>query len=656
MNARIIGFTSLVLLAALFVAFNVLAGTLLRPTRLDLTQGKLYTLTDGSKNIARSPAEPVTLTFYYSEKVAQGRPQVQAIAGRIGELLDEFARASDGKVKVQRVDPEAFSEDEDKAVQAGLAGIPAGSGETIYLGLVGTNTIGGREVIPLFDIANERFIEYDVARLVQSLSMNKKPLVSIISSLSIDSGFSMDPQTGRPVQKKGWAFLKELRQLYEVKVLSGEVLSVPPQTTVLLVIHPKNLTPKTLFAIDQYVLKGGHTIIYVDPLCEADDTQANPRMPAAGADRSSDLQSLFAAWGVGYDQTKVVADGTLAMHLMAGRGGRQDQVEFPPYIRMDERGFSKTDPATGKLTSMNFALAGALSKKEPEAPADAAAPKAGPEFTPIIETTTNAELIDASSLLAMTDPNLVLANFKPEGKKFVLAARLGGTLKTAFPQGDPAGAAPDAGKQGPNVPPSTDSLKVSAKPASVVLIADVDTLADRMWIREQNFGGISLGSMKLGDNIDFLTTCIDIFSGSGDLLGVRARGEYIRPFSKVEDIQKAAEQKFRSEQESLKKKADAAEQKIMEIQRKRPDAPDSAAIILTEEQRKEIEKLQAERLETRKQLRKVQFNMHQDVERLGAWVKVINMGLVPVLVMLIAVLWGAVRLFTRRAAAARSGG
>ncbi|MBS0187309.1 MAG: Gldg family protein [Planctomycetes bacterium] len=644
MNAKISGILSLVLLAILLVAVNVLAGAGLRSARLDLTSGRLYTLTEGSKNIARKPAEPVTLTFYFSAKVAQGRPQFESIAARIGELLDEFARASGGKVIVRTVDPEAFSEEEDRAVQAGLTGVPAGNGDSLYLGLVGTNTIGGREVIPLFDVANERFIEYDIARVIQSLSLDKKPVVSVVSSLDLAGGFMMDPRTNQPVRKPGWGFIRELKQLYDVRTLQPDSLVIPPETTVLLVVHPKNFNIKAQYAIDQYVLKGGNAIVFVDPLCMADDAAQQSRMQPSAADLSSNLESLFAAWGVGFDTAQIAADASMGTRLIAGQGNRQQQIVFPPYISVDSRGLNKSDPATGKLTSVNFAMAGVLTAKPPADPSNK-----GGELTPIIETTDNAEVLQASAMLALTDPNSVLANFKSGGKKLTLAARLTGKLKSAFPQGDPGAAQAADAKQGPAEPSAGESLKESAKPAGVIIVSDVDLLSDRMWIQNSMFG-----AMKSADNIDFLTTAIDTFVGSGDLLGVRARGEYLRPFTRVEEIQRSAEQKFRAEQEQLKQKQAATEQQIMEIQQKRPDAPENGAIILTDEQMKKIEALRAEAVETRKQLRKVQFNLNQDVEKLGQWVKLINIGLVPIVVMVIALLWALVRLAGRKSARSRA--
>lgn len=640
MNARIAGIASLVLLAVLLVAVNVLAGASLRSVRLDLTDGRLYTLTQGSKNIARSPAEPITLTFYYSVKAAQGVPQIEGIAGRIGEMLEEFARDSGGKIVVKSIDPEAFSEEEDRAVQAGLTGLPSPSGESIYLGLVGTNTIGGREVIPLFDITNERFLEYDVAKLVQALAMSKKPVVSIVSSLDLSGGFTLDPRTQQPMRKPGWAIMQELKQLYDVKSLQADNLVIPAETSVLLIVHPKNFNVKAQFAIDQFVLKGGKAIIFVDPLCMADESAAQQRMQPGGADLSSNLENLFNAWGVGFDTKVIAADATLGTRLMAGQGGRQQQIVFPPWITVDQRGFNKSDPVSGKLTTVNFAMAGVLTRKPPADPSNK-----GGELTPIIETTDNSMLLQVSAMLALTDPASVLADFKPGGQKLTLGARLTGNLKTAFPQGDPAAANADASKAGPAEPVAADSLKESAKPANLLIFADVDVLSDRLWIQQSAFG-----AMKVADNVAMLTTAIDSYIGSGDLLGVRARGEYSRPFTRVEEIKRGAEQRLRAEAEQLKQKAEAAQQRILEIERTRPDQSDQGVILLTDAQQKELEKLRSERLETRKQLRKVQFDLGQDVEKLGERVKLINIGLVPVVVMLIALLWAAFRAIGRKAA------
>lgn len=647
MTARFTGTLSLLLLAVLLVAINVLAGLAFRSTRLDLTESKLYTLTEGSKKIASSPPEPITITFYNSQKASRGRPQVENIARRISDLLDEFARASNGKIKIRTIDPEAFSEEEDQAVQNGLVGIPAG-GETIYLGLVATNTIGGKETIPLFDINNERFLEYDVARLIQSLSMTKKPVVSIISSVNMDGGFAMDPQTGRPMQRRPWGVMREMKSLYDVRVLSGDSVAIPPETSTLLIVHPKNLTPKNQFAIDQWVLAGGRTIVFVDPIFEQDEAQ--PAGQGQTPDRSSNLENLFNAWGVQFTTASLVADADLGIRINAGQQGqRGQQVIFPPWITVDKRGLVATDPATGKVNTVNFATAGFLTRKTPETPKEGeAAPRDEMIFTPIIQSTTNSQLLNPTALIAITDPASIIANFQPSGNQYAIAARLSGTLTTAFPNGDPAAAETDTA--GPNPPPKADALKKSAKEASVLIVADVDVLTDRMWTREQMLGGISLGAQKIGDNLDFLTTCLDINAGSGDLLGVRARGDFFRPFTRVEAIQREAERQFRAEQDRLKQKLSETEQKIAEIQRKDPNATDKDGfIVLTKEQEAEILKFREEQVETRKQLRNVQFNLRRDVESLGTWIKVINVGAVPVAVMLIALVWGVARALSRRA-------
>lgn len=639
MNARFAGLISLVLLGIVLVGINILAGAAFRSTRLDLTEAGLYTLTEGSRRIAKSPPEPVTLTFYYSERAAQGLPQVQSIAGRISELLDEFARHSQGKIVVRRVDPQAFSEEEDRAVQAGLVGLPARAGESIYLGLVATNTVGGREVIPLFDLGNERFLEYDVARIIQSLATTTKPVLTLLSSLQLDAGMTMDPQTGRPTQTRGWGFLRELRQTYDVRVLRGETVTIPPETSVLLVVHPKNLNASIQYTIDQWVLAGGRTMIFVDPLCESE--QPTPDSPDPRLqDRSSNLESLFRAWGVEFDPSKVVGDSQLAARVFAGARGREQQIAFPPYLMIDARGLSRDDPATGKFSLFNIASAGTF----------ALAPSAGATLTPIVQTTEQSQLLDARSLLMMNDPTQVLTGFKPDGVRRTVAARLTGTLKTAFPGGDPASAKPaDETQQGPVAPADSGSLKQSSKPANVLLVADVDMLADRFWMREQTLGGVSLGVQKFAENADFVVTAADIFSGSGDLLTVRARGDFLRPFTRVEALRREAEAKYRAEQEELETKLREAEARISEIQRQRSDTPTTGAIVLTDEQKKEIEGFLAQKVETRRQLRQVQFNLRRDVEELGAWIKVVNIAGVPVVMIGIAAVWALVRSVRRRA-------
>jgi ABC-type uncharacterized transport system involved in gliding motility auxiliary subunit len=456
------------------------------------------------------------------------------------------------------------------------------------------------------------------------------------------------------MQRRPWGIMRELKSLYDVRTLTGDSIAIPPETSTLLVVHPKKLTPKNQFAIDQWVLAGGRTIVFVDPIFEQDEAQ--PAAQGQSPDRSSNLENLFNAWGVQFSTASIVADADLGIRINAGQQGqRGQQVIFPPWITVDKRGLVATDPATGKVNTVNFATAGFLTKKAAEKPKEgeaAPAPTAADQmvFTPIIQSTTNSQLLNPAALISITDPATIIANFQPSGNQYAIAARLSGTLTTAFPSGDPAAAETDT--TGPNPPPKTDTLKKSAKDASVLIIADVDVLTDRMWTREQMLGGISLGAQKIGDNLDFLTTCLDINAGSGDLLGVRARGDFFRPFTRVEAIQRDAEQKFRAEQDRLKQKLSETEAKIADIQKKDPNATDKDGfIVLTKEQEAEIIKFREEQVETRKQLRNVQFNLRRDVESLGTWVKVINVGAVPIAVMFIALVWGAARALARRASA-----
>jgi len=255
-----------VVLVVLLVALNMLSGLALRGARIDATQGKMFTLTAGSRAIARAAEEPITLKFYYSAKLAQGRPEIQSYAQRVREMLEEYARIGGGRVRLEVIDPEPFSELEDAAVAAGLTGVPLNTaGDALYLGLVGTNSIDTKETIAFFDPRKERFLEYDITKMMYSLSHPTRRVVGLISGLPLEGGFSMDPRTRQPTQTPPWQVLGEIKGAFDVRNL-GDAAVVPDDVSVLMVVHPKGLSEQTLFAIDQYVLRGGAAMIFVDPM------------------------------------------------------------------------------------------------------------------------------------------------------------------------------------------------------------------------------------------------------------------------------------------------------------------------------------------------------------------------------------------------------
>ncbi len=620
------------LLVLLFVGGNMLAGSLVHGARIDATQGSLYTLTTGSRNIARSPAEPVTLRFYYSAKLAQGRPGIETYARRVRELLEEFQRTAGGKIRLEIIDPEPFSEAEDQAVQAGLQGVPVNaSGDNLYFGLVGTNTIDTREKIAFFDPDKERFLEYDLARLIHSLANPKRKVVGLISSLQIEGGFTMDQRTRQPRQTPPWTIAGEIKGVYDLRDL-GQPAEIPKDIDVLMVVHPKNLPETTLYAIDQFVLGGGRLLAFVDPNCENDEGAGQ----FGAGDRSSSLAGLLDTWGVEIAPASVVADADLAMRVYTNDQGRQEPMPYLVWLGLTDKVMAHDDAVTGQLSRVHVATAGAIRAKAPAKDAPAT-PRVA--IAPLMHSSATAMLMPVSALTFPPDPRQLLKAYTPGKEELTIAARLSGKVATSFPDGRPKGdKEPDAKA------PESPGLKESNGPINVILVADCDILADGLWVREENFFGQRVARV-MADNADFTLSALENLMGGSDLISVRSRREVARPFTLVDKMQRRAEQQNQAEQEVLKTKLQQAQEKINQLQQQRGDA---GALVLTPDQQKVVDDLRTEVLQTRKQLREVQRGLRDDIDRLGAQLKFINIGLMPILVTLGAVGLGLFRRARRR--------
>ncbi|MBY0311513.1 MAG: GldG family protein [Phycisphaerales bacterium] len=613
---------SLAALAAalvLFVAVNIVAGQAMRSARIDLTDGKLYTLSDGSRLIAAKLNDSVQLTLYVSQKQLSEAPPIQAYVRRVRETLEELVRASGGKLTLRTVDPEPFSEAEDRAVQAGLAAIPTGAGgERLYFGLVGSNSVDQTEVIRFFDPQKESFLEYDLTRLIYLLSNPTKSSIGIMSWLPIEGQEGNPMMGGRGVP--AWQIHRKLKELFEVRSVATSATEIPADVKVLLVIHPKGISEPTQYAIDQFVLRGGRAIVMVDPNCEADVPPGMNPMQAMQIPKASDLPKLFSAWGIELAKDKVVLDQASAVSVRVGSDARPETVPYVAWLMIGGDNRASGDPITGQLERMFVGTAGAITKKDGTATS----------VQPLLTTSATAMLGDASLVSFIPEPKKLLAEFKPGSTALTLAARVTGKVKSAFPDGPPA-AAPPAEGQPPIPPPTQPHIAESGEPIDVVVIADCDMIADKFWINEARLGGMLLGYDEFSDNGSLLVNAADNLSGSKDLASLRARGKFSRPFTKVEELQKAAQQSYQAKEQELQKKLRDTEQKISDMQRQRPDSKDNR-VLLTPEQQAEIDKFRAEMIATRRELRDVQFQLTKDTERLGTTLKAINIGLMPLLV------------------------
>lgn len=621
------GATALVALALLFIGVTILITFVLRGARLDLTESKLYSLAPGTEKIVGSLTEPVNLYFFFSQEGTGQSPQLRAYAQRVRELLEEMAQHSDGKLRLNVIDPQPFSEDEDRATEFGLSPVSiAPGGEPVYFGLAGTNSTDGREIIALFQPDKEEFLEYDVASLVYRLSNAKRAAVGLISSLPVDARF--DQMSGQMSQ--GWASIQQLREVLDVRTLQADGNEIPADIGVLMVVHPKELSPDAQFAIDQFVMRGGKLIAFVDPQAENDSAGQQMGMPQMGG-RSSTLGTLLDTWGVQFDPNQIVGDRELGLTVSLQQG--QPPSQHIAVIGLNRDSMNPKDVTVSSLDTINVMTAGALSKK-----ADAAI-----EFEPLLQTSTNAALLPAAKFMFLPDSDALLDGFKATGERYTIAARIHGKLQSAFPNGKPGA----EGAAGAHLTESKDD-------ANVIIVADTDILSDPLWVRTQNVFGQRF-AVAWANNGDFLSNSVDNLAGSSDLISVRGRQSYFRPFTKVDELRRQAGDQLRDKKSELDQQLKETEQKLTALEGGR--GGNQASLSLSPEQSAELERFQQERLRIRKELRETQRSLDVEIKALGTRLKAINIALVPSLLALGAILLEIMRRRRLRAgrAAAHTG-
>ena len=611
-----IGYSTLVVLFAALIVAVVASNVWLRGLRLDLTDNGLYTLGEGTQTVLKEIKEPIDLYFFFSNESTKNLPQLRAYATRVRETLEEFAaNAPEGRLVLHVVDPVPFSEDEDRAEQFGLQAANIGpAGEAVYFGLAGSNSIGKTDTIPFFqpDPRKEMFLEYDLARLVYNLSTTKKTVVGLLTNAPIGGGF--DPATQQPSQP--WAVVQQARQLFDVRTLPASVLKIDDDVNVLWIVHPTMLDDTTLYAIDQFVMRGGHALIFVDPLAEilANGAQPDPASGFGGSQATSTLDKLFTAWGVKFDTGNVVADNKYALTI----GGRLRPTRHIGLLGLDADAMSQDDVITSGLSSVNVGDAGHFEL------ADGAAAK----LTTLLHSSAESELMPTDRFRFLADPGELLNNFTPGGKEYVIAARLSGPLKSAFPDGAPKA----EGRDAPVDAALGAAHLASTDNANIVLVGDVDILSDRLWVQTQNFLGQRLQT-AFANNGDFVFNALDNLAGSAALIGLRSRATYTRPFTKVEELRRNADLEFRATEERLQAQLNETEQKLGELQSARKD---SSSLLMSPEQQAEVQKFLDEQVRIRQELRTVRRNLDRDIDNLGTTLKILNIVLVPLLLTVVA--------------------
>jgi len=596
--------SALIVLAVLFVVLTMLSAIMLRGARLDLTENRLYTLSDGTVNIVESLDQPIRLRLYFSDSLSEDLPQIRQYATRVWELMQEIAAESGGSVELERIDPEPFSEAEDDASRYGLEAVPLNqAGDQLYFGIVGTNALDGLEAIPFLSPNREAFLEYDLARMISILNQPELPTVGLLSGLPMSGGFNM--QTGQ--RRPAWAVYDQWNELFNLTVIEATATELPGDLDALVLVHPKELSDELLFAIDQFVLDGGRLLAFVDPYAEADPGD-NPGDPAARfmAERSSTLGPLLDAWGIGFDTTQFVADLGRALQVTMQQG--QPPVRHPAILGLSAPDLSDRDIVTGELGVVNVASTGAFTFE----PGDGDAVPAL-SFEPLIESSERSGLLPAERLRMNADPATLLDELGVTDSRYALAVRLSGSAQSAFPD-----------REGDDV--------LAEGEINAILVADTDLLADNMWVQRQSFLGSTILN-PFADNGALAVNAVENLLGNADLISIRSRSTSSRPFTLVEDLRREAEARLRETEQRLEAELRETEARLTDLQQARGDSDLS---ILTPEQEAEIDRFMQQRIEIRKQLRQVRRELDQEIEALGARIKLINIALMPLVVTLLA--------------------
>lgn len=654
MNSKILFSGKGLVLTGAFLLVSVALISVFPRLRIDLTQDSLYTLADGTRNIVRDLEKPVELLFFYSEEATADVPQLRTYGTRVQELLQEMEIASEGNVTLRMVDPIPFSEEEDEAVEYGVQRVPLSEGgEEVFFGIVAldpsTVPAEGEEAaaekifktIALVRPDQEEFLEYEVAKLITQVANPTPPVVGFLSTVPVDGG--MNPETMRPVAPL--MIMDTIRQLYTARRVAPDATSIDEDITILMLVHPQELSEQTQYAIDQFVLRGGKVLAFLDPNADSQAQPGQDGVPVARPNQASDLERLLTAWGVQFDNTRVVADREQALLVNLGESTRP----VTHYGMMGlARGSFAGDIVTTGLQVLNLSSAGAI------APLDGAQTT----FEPLVQSSADSGLMDAPLFKALIDPTILLDEFQPTGERYTLAARISGTVQSAFPEGRPVPAADPAADDDvaaadaagadaaasaePSPAPAAEQAPMAAHlsesngPVNIILIADSDMLNDRLWVQIQSFFGQRIGQ-AFASNGDFIMNALDNLSGNAELVTIRSRGRYARPFLTVMELQREADLRLREEETELLQNLRQTEAQIAALSSTQDGNQ------LSDEQRAEIDRFNEQQLETRRRLREVQLQLNQDIERLGSVLKFVNTALVPILLIAIVLLMGLLR-------------
>ncbi len=609
MKRREFALVASLLAAIMFVGANLASWKWLAPARLDFTENGLYTLSVSARRVVERLVEPVELELVYSRGVGADFPAVRAHAERVRELVKEIAARSNGKVKVRETDPEPFSDDEDRITAAGLqpAPTPTQGGDPIYFGVIGTNSVDDRIAIPYLAPERDAMLEYELVRLIAQLDDPAPPRVAVISSLPSFQGDG----TG----ERDAFVLREMRRAFDVVPVDAGFRALPAGTDMLMIVHPAPMDDWQSYVIDQFLLRRGRALIALDPVSRVSLASEGRR-----AAPSSNLGVLDASLGVSVS-ADAVADRALALPIEIDAGGGRRTVEGQPLFPAPPHALMSTsDPVTADLSrAVNFGAPGQLIARS----------GTQATFTSLIETTPQAALIPAAIAMENPPPREVMQAYRPGGQALILAGRLSGQLKTAFPMGppqlmlneDPVLAAQEEDETKKVEP----YVSLSQTKAEIIFVADADAFDDAFYVNPQTRAPIA-------DNAAFILNALDNLGGDEALMALRSRAPAARPMERVDALRQTARDRLYKEQQRLEALLADAEGRVKEVEQ-----ASAGGAARTAEQLVEIAQFQNQASGIRRQLRGVEREFRRDIDALSRRLELINIWLPPLFVTVLGV-------------------
>lgn len=604
---------SAVLAVIIFVAVNIYANTTFRGIEADLTEENLFTLSDGTRDILKSIDEPITVRLFVSKRLVELNPGHATYADRVRELLERYVDISDGKINLELYSPEPFTDEEDLAVAFGLQGVPLdNAGDLGYFGLVATNSVDDMERIAYLSPERESFLEYDLTKMIFKLAQDKKPLVGLITSLPIAGG-------PRVQGGQSWAVLEQIREFFDVTTIALSDKTIPTDVDALLIVHPKNINDHLMYAIDQFVLKGGKALVFVDENSEIDVAMARGRGDAG----PSDFDKMLNAWGVELVDGKVLGDLEHARRVNVNVRGQTSVTDYVTWLSILPKYFKSDDAITADLQRITLANAGILK------PIDGK----GTTMEALITSSPQSMEIDVNKVRTNPDVVGMFRDFEPSGQKEIVAARVLGKPSTAFPDGPPALKEGEA--ETPNLPKAEDHVATAANDVSIVVASDVDMLHEQFWMQSRQLFGQTF-SVPFANNADFAVNALENLSGGTALMSLRARSEAFRPFTYVDEVRKQAEQQYRDKEKQLAEQIDNIKTELANLLNREQAGGE---LVIGPADKAKAEEYRREMVRLRKELRDVQYELRKDIDDLDALLKFINIAAIPLLLGVIALIW-----------------